>query len=215
MKNLSKYKLFLIPFAIWIIFGILFLLKIEKGDLVLYFNANRTPFGNIFFSIATKLAEWQFIIFVLAILLYKKFGNAFILLFAWASTGIIAQSLKKVFSYPRPAGYFKDITLNFLDKDNIHYHFSFPSGHTTTAFALFLVLAMMTKNKFLHFLYFLLALFTAFSRVYLLEHFFIDIFFGSILGLSIGYFVFGFINKSNIFGFEKWKNRNILKRKNF
>ena len=213
IKNLSKYKYFLIPFLLWILLGVFVLFRIDKGDLVLYFNNNRTPFGNVFFTLGSKLAEWQFILFVVAILAYKKFGNAFILLIGWATTGVIAQSLKRVFDLPRPAGYFTDIVLNFIDSSSIHYHNSFPSGHTTTAFTIFFILTMITDKKYLHFIYFLLALSTAFSRVYLLQHFFIDVYFGSILGLIIGYFVFVSINKSNIFGFQKWKNKRLGNRR--
>lgn len=209
---INKHKYFTFPFILWLIIGAIVLMFINKGDFVLYFNSNRTYFGNIFFSIATKLAEWHFILLFFAILLYKKYGNAFMLLITWAMTGLIAQSLKRIFNLPRPAGYYTDITLNFIT-DNIHYHNSFPSGHTTTAFAIFVFFALITKNKHLHFLYFTLALSVAFSRIYLLEHFFIDVYFGSILGLIIGYFTFVFINKYNIFGFQKWKNNSIKKTK--
>lgn len=201
----QENKAFLVPFFVWLIIGGFAISIIQKGELVLWFNDNRTAFSNFLFIIGSSLAEWKFILFFAAILMYKKYGNAFILLLTWAATGIIAQSLKRVFDLPRPAGFFKDIDLNFIGNGSIHYAHSFPSGHTTTAFALFFVLALFTKNKIFKFLFFILALSTAFSRVYLLQHFFIDVYFGSILGLIIAYGIFVSINKSNIFGFQSWK----------
>ena len=212
MKNSSKYKAFLIPFAAWLIIGFFILLKIDKGDLVLWFNENRTPLTNFYFMIASDLAEWRFILLFAAIIFYKQFGNTFIYLLTWALTGIVAQSLKRVFDLPRPAGYYKDITLNFINGDITHYAHSFPSGHTTTAFALFFVMAMITEKKYLQFIFFVLALSTAFARVYLLQHFFIDVYFGSILGTILAYFIFVSIDSSNIFGFQNWKNKRILKK---
>lgn len=202
-------KTFLIPFVVWIIIGAFVLLKIEKGDLVLWFNENRTALGNFSFSLASSLAEWKFILLFLAILFYNKYGNAFIVVLSWAFTGILAQSLKRVFDFPRPAGFFQDLSLNFINSDSIHYAHSFPSGHTTTAFAIFIAMALMTNKKHYQFIFFLLALSVAFSRVYLLQHFFVDVYFGSILGLLIGYFTFVYINSSNIFGFQNWKNKKM------
>ncbi len=210
LKNKFKTpKLFIVPFLIWLLVGVFALFQFEKGDLVLFFNENRTAIGNFYFKLASAFAEWKVILLILAFLLSKKFGNAFILALTWLGTGIIAQSLKRVFDLPRPPGYFTDLKLNFIT-DNIHYAHSFPSGHTTTAFALFFVLAMMTEKKILHLVFFILALSTAFSRVYLLQHFLIDVYFGSILGMIIGYLLFVSINSSNIFGFQKWKNRKLL-----
>jgi membrane-associated phospholipid phosphatase len=59
---------------------------------------------------------------------------------------------------------------------------SFPSGHATSAFALFLCLAFLSANRYIKLISFMSACFIAFSRVYLSQHFLIDIYFGSIIG---------------------------------
>ena len=214
MLQIFKKKYFVFPFIIWLVLGAIFLLKINKGDLVLFFNSNRTLYGNIYFLITNKLAEWQFILFLAAFLAYKKFGDSFLILFTWAMTGIFAQIFKIIFDMPRPKAFFNDKTLNFIT-ENQYTHHSFPSGHTTTAFAIFFVLALITNKKYLQLTFFIFALSVAFARVYLLQHFFIDVYFGSILGFFIGYFVFVSINKSNIFDFQKWKNKRIGKKTRF
>lgn len=207
-KVLTKYRYFILPFIIWLIIGALVLIKINKGDLVLFFSNNRTTLGSAFFLATNKLAEWQFLVFIAAVLAYKKFGNTFIFLLACGIAGVVAQSLKRVFDMPRPRLFFADVDLHYLSSTMLTQH-SFPSGHTTAAFTIFFMLVLMTDKKYLHFIYFLLALSVAFARVYLLQHFFMDIYFGSILGVAISYLVFVSINKSNIFGFQKWKNKRI------
>ncbi len=216
MKNALKHNLvFVYLFIIWTIFGALFLLAIEKGDLVLWFNEHRYPLSDFYFIVASKLAEYGFIIFFLLVLLNISFGKAFIAAITWLFTGIAAQSLKRVFDLPRPAGFFDESILNFIGETKLHYAHSFPSGHTTTAFALFFLFALFTKNIKWQFLFFFLALSVAFSRVYLLQHFFVDVYFGSILGIIIAVLVFVSVNSSNIFGFQKWKNKNIGKKNLF
>ncbi|MFT4645524.1 MAG: membrane-associated phospholipid phosphatase [Planctomycetota bacterium] len=213
MSFLTKHKFFLLPFILWLLIGSIVLSLIQKGDLVLWFNDNRFIFGNFYFTVASAFAEWQFILFFLFIVAYEKIGNLFILALTWAFTGIVAQSLKRLFDMPRPAGFYKDldVNLNFINDDRLYYANSFPSGHTTTAFALFFIMAIFTKNKYMQFLFFIFALSTAFSRVYLLQHFFMDVYFGSILGVLLAYLIYNVINKTELFGFQNWRNKKLGK----
>lgn len=210
MKDLLKQnQIFIFLFLTWLVVGIFVLFGTPKGDLVLFFNGNRSALGNVYFSIASRFAEYSFILFFLAFLLNKSFGNAFIAALVWAFSGIAAQSLKRFFEMPRPAAFFDESTLNFIGSGKLHYAHSFPSGHTTTAFALFFVFSLFAKDKKWQILFFILALSTAFARVYLLQHFFIDVYFGSILGVLVSIIVFVSINSSNIFGFQTWKNKKL------
>tara|TARA_B110000908_G_C10238247_1_gene444616 strand:- start:680 stop:1324 length:645 start_codon:yes stop_codon:yes gene_type:complete len=211
MSFLVKNKIFIIPFLLWLFIGAMVLFLIEKGDLVLWCNQHRFVFGNFYFTLASAFAEWQFILFFLFIFAYEKIGNFFILGLTWALTGIGAQSLKRLFDLPRPAGFFKNIDLNFINDDKIYFANSFPSGHTTTAFALFFVMAIFTKNKYLQFLFFVCALSTAFSRVYLLQHFFIDVYFGSILGVLLAYVIYNTIDRTKLFNFQNWRSKKLGK----
>ena len=63
----------------------------------------------------------------------------------------------------------------------MHSFFSFPSGHTVSAFALFAFFAFLSKNKY-GFIWLIFAVLTAFSRIYLCQHFLIDTFAGSVIG---------------------------------
>src|SRR5690606_8206092 len=106
-------------------------------------------------------------------------------LVAWAIQGIISQTGKKfIFNeYTRPAERLKENFQDFLIEGFEHHHFhSFPSGHASSSFCLFLILALFTTNKKLGFLFFIFALLVAFTRPYLAQHFFIDIYVGGIIG---------------------------------
>ncbi len=63
--------------------------------------------------------------------------------------------------------------------------FSFPSGHTTVAFATAAILAYHHKSY--AWLFWILASLIGFSRLYLYVHFPSDVIFGVILGIACGY----------------------------
>ncbi|NJK86360.1 MAG: phosphatase PAP2 family protein [Bacteroidales bacterium] len=64
-------------------------------------------------------------------------------------------------------------------------YFSFPSGHATSAFALFFCLAVLVHQNSMKLLFFMSALLISFSRVYLSQHFLLDVYVGSFIGLII------------------------------
>jgi len=85
-----------------------------------------------------------------------------------------------------------------VDGLDLHIHNSFPSGHATQAFAIFMCLVYVVKNPYLKFGIFSIALLTAVSRVYISQHWLADITAGSFIGTLfsiIYYFVFIFKNK--------------------
>lgn len=126
---------------------------------------------------------------MIGVLLFYRYRIALTLLITQLSTGLIAQVIKRSWDAPRPVKCFADnfpnIELHKIAGVKLYVHNSFPSGHTTSAFAFFLVLAYFTKNKALQFLYFILAVMVGFSRVYLSQHFILDLLAGSFIGVSI------------------------------
>jgi membrane-associated phospholipid phosphatase len=76
-----------------------------------------------------------------------------------------------------------------------HSNFSFPSGHSTAAFSVCIFLALISNNKKWGYFYGVLAILISFSRVYLSQHYFIDILVGSILGTTITFFIYYYFAK--------------------
>ena len=80
----------------------------------------------------------------------------------------------------------------------VHGSCSFPSGHTTTAFAMFCFLALISKHKATGIIFMLMGLIAAWSRIYLAQHFFIDVYIGSIIGTLSSVFVFMLFDNKKI-----------------
>ncbi len=99
---------------------------------------------------------------------------------------LLAQFLKRIV-YPdelRPISYLSE---NFpvhqiagVEMRKLH---SFPSGHTTTAFTMALIMSHMINKKAWSIILPLLALVAAYSRVYLAQHFPTDILAGICIGI--------------------------------
>jgi membrane-associated phospholipid phosphatase len=116
-------------------------------------------------------------------------------------TTIVTQSLKRlVFADTlRPKAFFEGLKdLYYIEGLEIHSHFSFPSGHTSGAFTIYLVLALITRNSISGILFFVLAFLTGLSRIYLMQHFFIDTYFGAFIAITLTLIIFYLFEKSSL-----------------
>ncbi len=99
--------------------------------------------------------------------------------------GLITQVLKHyVFADAlRPKKFFEGISELYFISDVHNYDYnSFPSGHSTVAFAICTSFIFLVNNMRLKLALIFSAIVIAFSRVYLSQHFFEDIYCGSIIG---------------------------------
>lgn len=206
-KILKKSVFFIIPVVVFTLFGIFYFSLLNKGDAVIWLNEQHSPFGDIFFKLATFLGDGIFTaLVIIALLLYRPYW--FIqLLTAVLSNAIVIYILKRhVFNFNRPLRVLSDIKPNLVEGVKIHEIYSFPSGHTNSAFVLGLVLTLLVKDKKWGIFFFLIALSTAFSRMYLFQHFFMDVYAGALVGVIISLLTFYWIDKSNL------KNRERLQK---
>jgi len=198
----SKNLYFFTLLVCYLFLGCFVLFSIRKGDEVIWLNQFHSAFSDFFFQHLTHLGDGLFCIFLsLVFLAFKKYKNALLIFLSFASSGISAQLLKRLAfpNMPRPTAYLsgKNIDWHFVEGVEVLASNSFPSGHTATAFATFLMLALINKHKLLGIFFFLLALLVGLSRIYLLQHFFIDTYFGAILGVvcSLLVYYWGVYNK--------------------
>lgn len=144
------------------------------------------------------------------ILLTIKYRYAIITALSSIISAAITQTLKHTIydDVVRPKKFFEGVQELYLvpGVDN-HLYNSFPSGHATSAFALFFSLALITKSHSLKIMLFVLALFTAYSRIYLSQHFFEDVYAGSLIGIVTTITVFYIIQKNH----KPWMENSILK----
>ncbi|MES2567590.1 MAG: phosphatase PAP2 family protein [Bacteroidota bacterium] len=186
------------------------LLTINKFDIHRYINNHVTnDFIGSLFSYLTHIGDGVFAIVLVLVLLFFSIRNAMYVLLSYAGASLVTTILKNfVFAdYYRPYFMFKYYTndkLNLVENVEILSKFSFPSGHATSAFAVFFCLLFMSKNHFLKIFYFSMACIAAFSRTYLSQHWLVDIYAGSLIGVS-----FSVIMYLWFFSNVKWAHLNI------
>ncbi len=184
---IQNNRLFFILFGIYLLVGQWLLFTYPKGDLVLFFDKHWNSFWDNFFVYTSYLGEgWVWGIIGGLVLLWRLFSGMIILV-SFALSGLIAQFLKRVvFSDQlRPKAFFEMewIDLHVIEGVKIATKYSFPSGHTTTAFAMMFALMVLCKNKLWGILFFVGAMVGGLSRVYLKQHFFQDTYMGVIIGV--------------------------------
>lgn len=159
----------------------------DKIHLIQNYNLPKNEFLLLFFRFLTSLAEGIFITLLVIYLATKKIKYALAVLFSVVFSGIFAQFFKRVIfsNHRRPYHYLKSShDFNWMELNEKIELLSFPSGHTTTAFALFFVLIFISKNIKIKVILFITMFIVAYSRIYLYQHFHQDIFAGSILGTA-------------------------------
>lgn len=155
------------------------------------------PVANTFYKYFTHVGDGVFAVTLgVIVLFFNRKRGAYVLL-AYAFAGLTSSTIKYFFNYVRPFHYFvyyrKHYALNLVDGVEMLGERSFPSGHSTAAFVVFSALAFSTRNKMLKVLFFIIAFNAAFSRMYLSQHWLVDVFVGSLVGVTYAivlYFVF-------------------------
>ncbi|MEZ0608765.1 phosphatase PAP2 family protein [Fibrella sp. WM1] len=176
---------FITYLLLWLTVGGL-MLAYTKEQLIRFVNAHNTPVADVFFPYLTYLGDGSFVIVVGVLLLVVNRRAGWLVLVSFAVSGLISLFLKLVV-FPerlRPIRYFEHSNWEYhIIKDlRINEYNSFPSGHTTSAFALFAMLAFLWQRKAWGWLAVGLAAVAGYSRVYLFQHFVEDTFVGSMLG---------------------------------
>ncbi|MEZ5038653.1 MAG: phosphatase PAP2 family protein [Saprospiraceae bacterium] len=185
-------RLFWIAFSLFFILGGILLMLINKGDAILYFNGQRSPWGDLFFAYFTKAGEQFAYLALLLILLFVQYRYALILPLIGLSVTLVSALSKYIFSHPRPALYFQQEGLLGLIHPvaGVALHggnTSFPSGHTMSAFALYTFLALsLAYKRSLSLVFLLFAVLVGVSRIYLVQHFLEDVVTGAAMGAAIG-----------------------------
>jgi len=215
MKQLLKEnRYFLIPYLFTLIICAILLLSFSKTELHILSNKANSNFFDYFFKYATNLGDGAIIAILTIVLLFIKYRYAIVFLSGSLLTAGIINLLKKVLlgDVFRPSKYFEmyeTYQLHFVEGVKLHSIHSFPSGHTGTAFNLFFMLALISPGKWLKLFWFLMAAVVGYSRIYLSQHFLIDITVGSVIGTTIILLTFFQLSKSE----KTWLDKSLIRRK--
>ncbi|MFW5767641.1 MAG: phosphatase PAP2 family protein [Bacteroidota bacterium] len=186
MSKPGKYRFVLTAGMFILLAKLIVLLFTEKESFHLGIDAQHSAPGDVLFFYLTWLGDGLFALVVILIAAFFRFRYAVFTALAFLSSGLLVQVLKHLaFSGAmRPVKYFSEqsIHLNLVDGVDYHSFLSFPSGHSASAWAVFTALALISNKKSLQFILLLMAALTAFSRVYLSQHFLMDTFAGGMIG---------------------------------
>lgn len=208
---------FTIPALLFLNIGLALLLFVPYGDEILYFNSWRGEPLNTFFRFFTRLGEAPaFVVIGLCAMLFRY---RYALLIALAGLFLIPVSylLKDNIGADRPITFFekqgiRDEVVLVPQVDVNGGQTSFPSGHTMTAFGMFNLIARMTGRRaaWLGLACAWTAFLVALSRIFLVQHFLIDVLGGAVIGLLIARLVW----ELNARFFQKWSflDGGILRR---
>lgn len=162
-----------------------------EAQLALH-NAWYSLGGYKWMGFITHWGEWP--LFAVVIIFYgvkKSWSNAAEFLTAAVVSSVFVQVLKRIVFAPSPR------PMSVIDWSNtqlstdldLPLQFAFPSGHTTTAFVFFTLIALIWRRPAIQVFAVFCAIAVAISRVYLMAHWIIDVMAGAVLGMGIAVFV--------------------------
>ena len=212
-ETLKENKYFLLPWLLTLVVFTGLILTHNKAELHLISNNINSLFFDQFFRYATWLGDGVMIAIVGVVLLFVRFRYAIAFLIGSLVTAGIVNLFKKVLldDMYRPSKYFElyeSAQLHLIEGVKLHSLQSFPSGHTATAFSVFFFLALILKSKPLKLSMLLLAIVVAYSRVYISQHFLIDITAGSAIAVLIMFFTYLWMKGWN----KDWLDSSVLSK---
>ena len=181
-------KQFLVLCFIWWICGGVLLIFVGNESLFQFIHSNHTVLFDYVFRFFTTLGEFVVIGSLLVLLLLFKFRNwhfFLAILLTQLFPFLLTQGLKFLYHEPRQYAVFgQQDWFHQVAGVHLHSNLSFPSGHTSGAFSFFTLMAILLVKRKAYWavFFFFLALLVGYSRMYLGQHFFIDVYFGSLVG---------------------------------
>ena len=212
---------FLVPTLVLALILAIALLVVSKAELHLALCQPHTPFLDAIVPVFSDLVDWLPYLCVVLLLFYRA-GWATMLASNLLLSTLIVQPIKHIIHAPRPLTWFADnmpeITLPLVEGVRMNLWLSFPSGHTTTFFVLFFTLSIILcaeniKGKnILSFICFLCASFGAYTRIYLSQHFALDIFAGILIAIFSTLILYFFlVRKTQNTRFWVWRVQKLKK----
>jgi len=185
---LKNNLIIIIPYFLLLLAAVGTIFSFKKNDIHLYLNSF---VGNFIFDkfnyFITYLGDGNVAVVILLLLLIYNVRIGVYCTVTFIIASLFSVSLKHFLfdDVNRPTfvfRYFEHLELKLVDGVQTYIHNSFPSGHATQAFAIFISLGFCLPDKKLKISLLILATLTAYSRVYLSQHWLQDITAGSVVG---------------------------------
>ena len=196
---LRKNRPFFLPYLFaLLVMGVLQVLYTQE-QLMQWVNSRNSPIADLFFPYVTYMGDGAFFVVICVIMLIYNRRVGFVAFASFALSSLVSLFLKTVVfpNSPRPLKFFEHSTYEYhlIKGLDIYSYNSFPSGHTTSAFAVFGLLAFLDAKKGRGYFFVLLGFLTGYSRVYLFQHFVEDVYVGSLVGTISSVFIYLFLHK--------------------
>lgn len=199
---------FLRVYGITWVLGLLLVSWFDKGQFVIWFDQLHTPVLNVLFIGLTYLGDGAALAMLCLVFLLIRYKYAIALTLIGLLQLVSVAVLKKgIFGRtPRPLAYLEEGTLTHLVPNiTIHQWYSFPSGHTVTAFGLCFFIALVNEKKHIAYACVAAAWLIGLSRVYLAQHFLVDV----VAGSAVGVLLTGAVYVATVQVPTFWKNEKL------
>ncbi len=210
IKLLRDNRLIFYIYFIISLFCLYIISSYSKYEIHLFINQFYSPLLDYFFKYVTFLGNGFFIFFISIVFLFFRFRYFLLIVLPYLVSGFFVQLFKRIIfpGIERPAIYFKDVCdLHLIEGVKILKSFSFPSGHSATIFAFFLILIFLSKNNIIKVVFLIIAILVGYSRIYLSQHFLIDVWAGSLIGVISATFLYIYINNID----KSWIDKPFVK----
>ena len=192
-KTIQTNKQFFLGYHLLLLAGLYPLLAYDKVSLFLTINRHHHALMDYFFYYFTHLGNGITYCLLMVVIAwgYRSLQLGLLGMVCFGTMSVIVQCLKRlVFSDQLRPIKLVALThsievLHMVDKDNILTHLSFPSGHAATIFSAACLLSVVTpwKNSIIYNVLLLaIASLVAYSRIYLCQHFYTDVYVGAWIG---------------------------------
>ncbi|WP_090602392.1 phosphatase PAP2 family protein [Parapedobacter koreensis] len=205
----TTYPAFTVAVLLFALSSIALSIFISQSEQFLLVNQLHHPVADAAFQYITYGGDGLLMVLLTVILLFVRFKYVIYAITCFILTGLLAQGIKRTLGFPRPAKFFEGVHDLHIPPDyTVHFHNSFPSGHTTTAFAMMAMLYYLFPNQRNSPFLFVMALLVGYSRIYLAQHFPQDVFAGALIGSSMTFLLLGWFDSSTLFKAD-WANRRL------
>lgn len=181
---------------------------IKSVDTFLFYLINHGTKNSLFDQIMPIITNTKnFYIFFLILWFLMVFSSVYktrvagwsIIIAVTFSDILSSKILKYIFTRQRP----------YEVLDNVYKlvssaGYSFPSSHAVNSFTAATLIMLFFRNKLYTFIAFIIAIMSAYSRVYVGVHYPSDVIFGALLGMFLGWCIYKIVVK--IFKIEENKN---------